>query len=257
LTTLLCDLDGVVYRGAQALPGVPEALERLRASTISVYFITNNSTRTPEATADKITGLTGVEIDADQVLTSAQAAMTMLGPTDGPVLVVGEEGVRSAVVEAGLALTDDPGEAGSVVVGLTRSLTYAMIAGAMEAIRLGARFIATNNDTTFPTEDGLAPGCGAIVAAIAAASGATPEVAGKPNQPMRDLIKAKVDGDVWVIGDRLDTDIALASSDSGWRSVLVLTGITDRVNASVADVDFVVDGFPEAIDLVLGHRQES
>lgn len=255
--TVLCDLDGVVYRGSQALPGVPEALRRLQDSALDVYFITNNSTRTPEATADKITSLTGVEVRGEQVLTSSQAAMTLLGPDDGPVLIVGEDGVASAVEEAGLTITQSPVEAKTVVIGLTRSITYDLIAGAMTAIRNGARFVATNDDTTFPTENGLAPGCGAIVAAIAAASGAVPEVAGKPNAPMRDLIRAKVNGEAWIIGDRLDTDIAMAAGEPGWHSVLVLTGITEPGVASTDGADFVVDDFAAAVDLVLERSQPS
>lgn len=255
--TVLCDLDGVLYRGSEAIPGAGAALESLLASGTPIFFITNNSTRTPEATSEKISRLTGVEVGGERVLTSAHAAMAMLDGSDGPVLAVGEEGLRDAVRVAGFAITEDPEKAGSVVVGLTRSLSYQTINDAMKAVRNGARFIATNNDTTYPTEDGLAPGCGAIVAAIAAASGAEPEVAGKPNQAMCDLIRSKVDGDAWVIGDRLDTDIALADCQPGWRAILVLTGITDRETAANADVDFVVDHFPAAVDLVLGHLEPS
>jgi 4-nitrophenyl phosphatase len=255
--TVLCDLDGVVYRGANALPGARDALERLAASDVPVFFITNNSTRTPLATAEKISRLTGVDVSAEQVLTSAMAAMTMLNEDDDPVLIVGEDGVESAVKEAGLRATSDENAAKSVVVGLTRSLSYEMITAAMQAIMNGARFIATNDDTSFPTEDGLAPGCGAIVAAIAAASGSEPEVAGKPNKAMRDLIRSKLDGDAWIIGDRLDTDIALAAAEPGWRSVLVLTGITDQETGADGEADFVVDDLPAAVDLVLGHTQQS
>jgi HAD superfamily hydrolase (TIGR01450 family) len=254
---VLCDLDGVLYRGARALPGVPEALRALIASGIGVYFITNNSTRTPQGTAARITAVTGVEVEADQVLTSSMAATTLLEPADDPVLIVGEEGVSHAVEQAGLAITDDPDAAKAVVVGLTRALTYEMLAGAMQAIINGARFIATNDDTTFPTEDGLAPGCGAIVAAIAAASGVEPEVAGKPNPAMRDLIRTKVDGDAWIVGDRLDTDVALAAMEPGWHSVLVLTGVSDGGARRDVSADFVVDDFPAAVDLVLGHFQQS
>jgi HAD superfamily hydrolase (TIGR01450 family) len=255
--TVLCDLDGVLYRGARALPGVPEALRKLIASGVGVYFITNNSTRTARGTAAKITEVTGVEVEADQVITSSMAATTLLEPTDEPVLIVGEEGVRHAVEQAGLAITDDPGAARAVIVGLTRALTYEMLTAAMQAIMNGARFVATNDDKTFPTADGLAPGCGAIVAAIAAASGTDPEVAGKPNPAIRDLVRAKVDGDVWMIGDRLDTDIAMARMEPGWRSVLVLTGVSDGDSGRDVSADFVVDDFPAAVDVVLDHLQQS
>jgi 4-nitrophenyl phosphatase len=256
-TTVLCDLDGVLYRGAAPIPGASTALGKLIGAVESVLFITNNSTRTPEATAEKIIRLTGVEVGGDQVLTSAQAAATMLDDSDGPILVVGEDGLRDSLRSAGFEITEAPDSAGAVVVGLTRSLSYDDITHAMQAIRGGARFVATNDDTSFPTEDGLAPGCGAIVAAIAAAAGASPEVAGKPNPAMRDLIRSKVNGDVWVIGDRLDTDIALAAFEPGWRSILVLTGITGRDEASDTPADEVVDDFPAAVDLVLEQLQQS
>ena len=221
------------------------------------FFITNNSTRTPEATAEKITRVTGVGVHGDQVLTSSQAAMSLLGPDDAPVFVVGEAGLRTAVLEAGLTVTEEPHEAGAVVVGLTRSLSYQMLADAMKAIGNGARFVATNDDATFPTEEGLEPGCGAIVAAIARASGVEPEVAGKPNPAMRELVRSKASGDVWVIGDRPDTDIALASGEPGWRSILVLTGITGSEVSAEARADFVVDDLASAVEVVLRHRGES
>jgi HAD superfamily hydrolase (TIGR01450 family) len=255
--TILCDLDGVIYRGRQVLPGVKSALVRLRDSGVPVLFITNNSTRTPHATAEKISELTGVPVDADQVLTSSLAAMCLLDASNDPVLVVGEDGVRLAVEEAGRAVTDDPLAARAVVVGLTRSLTYELVTAAMQAIMNGARFIATNDDSTFPTEHGLAPGSGAIVAAIAAASGAQPEVAGKPNKAMKDLIRSRVNGDAWIIGDRLNTDIALAAGEPGWRSILVLTGVSDGESGANGAADFVVDDFPAAVDLVLGLLQQS
>lgn len=257
MTAVLCDLDGVVYRGGRPIPGAAEALERLLAAGAPVFFITNNSTRTPEATAERISELTGVSVSGEQVLTSSLAAVTMLDEADSPVLVVGEPDLAIVVGRAGFAVTDKPTEARSVVVGLTRSLTYETIAGAMTAIMNGARFIATNDDTSFPTEDGLAPGCGSIVAAIAAAADEQPEVAGKPNGPMRDLIRGRVDQDAWVIGDRLDTDIALANGEDGWHSVLVLTGISDREEGEAAGVDHIVDDFPAAVDLVLSHLERS
>ena len=257
MTTVLCDLDGVVYRGSRELPGAGGALEALTEAGVGTLFITNNSTRTPEATAEKITRVTGVEVHGDQVMTSSQAAMTLLGPEDSPVLVVGEASLRTAVLEAGLTVTAEPHEAGAVVVGLTRSLSYQALADAMKAIGNGARFIATNDDATFPTEEGLEPGCGAIVAAIARASGVEPEVAGKPNPAMRDLVRSRASGEVWVIGDRPETDIALASDEPGWRSILVLTGITGAEMAAETGADFVVDDLASAVEVVLRHLGES
>jgi 4-nitrophenyl phosphatase len=251
LIPVICDLDGVVYRGTTPIPGSPEALRRLITAAVDVCFVTNNSTRPPDAAADKVTRVAGVTVRPGQIITSSMAAATLLTPADAPVLVVGEEGVSHAVTGEGLAITDDPIEAKSVVVGMTRSVTYDLIGVAAEALRRGARFVATNIDPTFPTEQGLMPGSGAIVAAVATASGRSPEVAGKPNPPMISLIRSKVGPDAWVIGDRVDTDIALARAEPGWRSVLVLTGVSSRTDAASSDADFVVADLAAAVDLIL------
>lgn len=234
---------------------MPHALRRLERAGLDTLFITNNSTRTPETGAEKITRLTGVAVTGDQVLSSSLAAVSLLGNDDGPVLVVGEEGVADAVRRAGLEETTDATRARSVLVGLTRELSYDLLGQAMTAIRSGARFVATNDDVTFPTEDGLMPGAGAIVAAIAASTGEKPLVAGKPNPAMRELIRSRGVGEAWVIGDRADTDIALAADEPDWRSILVLTGVTGAVEAAEAGADHVVADFPAAVDLVLsaGH----
>jgi 4-nitrophenyl phosphatase len=249
--TVLCDLDGVIYRGQVALPGVPAALARLRRAGVDLFYITNNSTRAPEEGAAKIARVTGIDVDPSRILTSSLAAVALLDPGDDPVLVVGENGVVDAVARAGLGATEDPNRAGAVLVGLTREFDYGLLARATAAIRGGARFIATNTDATFPTEVGIVPGAGAMVAAIAAASESTPIVAGKPHRPMRDLIRSRGVGAAWVIGDRLDTDIALASGEPDWTSVLVLTGISGEDDGAAHTPDHVVADFPAAVDLVL------
>lgn len=254
---VLCDLDGVIYRGTRVIDGAPDALGRLRDAGIGVFFITNNSTRSPEQGAEKISRLTGLDVDPEQVLGSSLAAVSMLGPDDGPVLAVGEDGVRDAIRRAGLQMASDPKEARAVLVGLTRDLSYELVADAMSAIRAGARFIATNNDATFPTEDDLLPGAGAIVAAIAAATDQEPEIAGKPHPAMRQLIRSRGVGAAWVVGDRADTDIALARGEPDWTSILVLTGVTHPSEAAAAGADRVVDDFPAAVDLVLSESQQS
>ncbi|HEY6634624.1 MAG TPA: HAD-IIA family hydrolase [Acidimicrobiia bacterium] len=255
--TVLCDLDGVIYRGQQPLPGVPEALRRLQDAAVEIFFITNNSTRSPEDGAGKISRVTGVEVDPGQVLTSSLSAAAMLRPADSPVLVVGEDGVFDAVARAGLETTADPGAARSVLVGLARDFTYDQLADASAAIRGGARFIATNTDSTFPTEDGVVPGAGAMVAAIAAAAQTDPVVAGKPHPPMRELIRSRGVGAAWIVGDRADTDVALAIDEPDWRSILVLTGITDAKDSAEIGADHVVADFPAAVDLVLSAPQSS
>jgi HAD superfamily hydrolase (TIGR01450 family) len=255
--TVLCDLDGVVYRGGRVLHGAGEALARLAEAGVRTIFITNNSTRTPENAAAKISSLAGVAVAPDDVVTSSLATVGLLGPADGPVYIVGEDGVSDAVARAGLSVTEKGDEARSVVVGLTRSLSYEMLGEAMKALMAGARFIATNNDHTFPTETGVMPGAGAIVAALEAASGRTPVVAGKPHAPMREFVRSMGVTRAWVIGDRLDTDIALASDEEDWSSILVLTGVTTRSEVAVGGADHVVKDLPAAVDLVLAARQQS
>ncbi|HEX6286039.1 MAG TPA: HAD-IIA family hydrolase [Acidimicrobiia bacterium] len=255
--TVLCDLDGVIYRGRSVLPGVPDALTRLRDADIDIFYITNNSTRTPAAGAEKVRALTGIDVDESQILTSSLAAVSVLEPEDGPVLVVGEAGVSDAVARAGLEETEDPGLARAVLVGLARHIDYDLLGRAMGAILSGARFIATNDDATFPTENGFMPGAGAIVAAIAASTSTEPIVAGKPHPPMRQLIRSRGVGAAWVIGDRPDTDIAIAREEPDWRSILVLTGVAGDEDVGVSGADHVVADFPTAVDLVLSAPRKS
>lgn len=249
MISVICDLDGVIYRGNTPVPGSPEALRRLHDSAFHVVFVTNNSTRSPAASAAKIERLTGVTVDPADICTSAVAAASTLTQDDSPVYVVGEEGIIEAVLEAGLELTDEPARARSVVVGLFRDLRYTHIANAADAVRGGARFVATNADPTYPTATGIKPGSGAIVAAIAAVAGTEPEVCGKPHRPMRALIRARRVSDAWVIGDRVDTDIALAAGEPDWRSVLVMSGVTGPDDRT-GDADHVAANFSEAVDLV-------
>ncbi len=255
MTSVICDLDGVIYRGRSALPGSAEALGRLRRAGVRVLFATNNSTRSPAHTALKIRDVTGIDVEPEDIFTSAEACARILGGEDSPVLVVGESGIVDAVEGRGLETTRDPQLARSVVVGLYRDVRYEDIGNAADAIRAGARFIATNTDDTYPTADGVKPGAGAMVAAIAVVAGRQPEVCGKPHAPMRELIRSRgVTDDAWVIGDRVDTDIALAESEPGWRSILVLSGVT-RPDEPSGGADHVVADFAAAVDVVLGTNQ--
>lgn len=255
MTSVICDLDGVLYRGDSPVPGSGAALQKLYDESLRVVYVTNNSTRSPEASAEKIRRITGVTVDAGDICTSALAAVSVLGPDDDPVLVVGEEGIVEAVEARGLNITSDPNEAASVVVGLFRGLTYETIGDAADAVRNGARFVATNRDNTYPTADGLKPGSGAIVAAIAAVAGVEPQVCGKPHGPMRSLIHELDVSAAWVIGDRVDTDIALAVDEPDWRSILVLSGVTGPDDPD-GGADHVVDDFAAAVDVVLSHVEK-
>ena len=246
---VICDIDGVIYRGDRLLPGSDLALRRLRDAGVTVHFATNNSAKSPLTVSEKITRITGVDIEPESIVTSSQAAVGLLGDDPGPVMVLGSEGIVAALAEAGIGLTEDPSVAKALLVGLDFDLTYDRLTRAADAVRFGARFIATNTDPTFPVADGLLPGGGAIVAAVRATTGVEPEVAGKPNAPMRALLRAKGIRDAWVIGDRVDTDIALARAEPDWTSILVLTGVTGP--EGTGDADFVVPDLAAAVDLVL------
>ncbi len=247
---VICDLDGVLYRGDVAVPGAPEALRRLTETHARITYLTNNSTRTPAQVASKIEVVTGVSTDPSQVITSSQAAASLLTLEDQPTMVVGEKGVVDALTGVGVEITQDPEKAGSVVVGLDRNVTYDNIARASAAVRSGARFLATNTDPTLPTATGFLPGAGSLVAAIATAAGRVPEVAGKPHQAIRDLVRSRGIDEAWVIGDRMDTDVAMATAEPDWSSILVLTGATTS-DDDVSAADHVVPDFESAVDLVL------
>lgn len=245
---VVLDLDGVVFLGRDPIPGAGAALARLAASGWRVIFATNNATRTRDYVVDRISH-TGYTPDPELVITSAIAASRLLSEADGPVYVVGEEGLRSTLRDAGVTITEDATDARCVVVALDRSFDYDRLAAASGAIRRGARYIATNSDVTFPTPDGQVPGAGSIVAAVTAAAGVEPTFAGKPHRPMIDAISAVLEpGETWMVGDRPETDLAIAHA-AGWHSVLTLSGVTSdpaRVPEEWSP-DLVVDSLPDLI----------
>lgn len=227
-------------------------MKALDAAGHQLLFVTNNATKTPAGIAEKIRAVVGYDAEPDQVIGSAVAAASMLEARDEPVFVFGEGGLRSAVEARGFETTNDWRKARAVVVGLNRSVTYELVSDAASAVRGGARFVAANTDSTYPTPDGLLPGAGTWVAAIAVASGREPEVAGKPHRPTVDLVASRAQSqDVWVVGDRAETDLAMAEQ-AGWKSVLVLTGVGTRESRlpSGAVPDLILDTVADLLDAV-------
>jgi glycerol 3-phosphatase-2 len=225
---VLLDLDGVVYIGKAAVPGAAEALDQVRAAGVRTAFVTNNASRTPAVVAGHLREL-GVQAEDDDVVNSAQAAAALLArrlPPGSAVLVVGGEGLFRALEEVGLtpvASVDDQPVA--VVQGFSPTMNWALLAEGSRAVRSGLPWIATNTDLTVPTPFGPAPGNGTLVAAIAATTGVTPEVAGKPQPTLFLEAAQRYSGKrPLVVGDRLDTDLEGARA-AGMDGLLVLTGV--------------------------------
>lgn len=219
------DLDGVIWRGAAPIAGAASAISRLDEAGVPVLFCTNNSNATLDSYAAKLASH-GIAGDG-RVISSATAAAEIIEPGER-VMVCAGPGVVEAVTVRGAHVGRpgelDGGSVDAVVVGFHREFDYAVIDAALGALLAGARLVATNSDPRFPHETGFAPGCGSLVAAIETAAGVRAEVAGKPNQPMVDLVRRRFGGGV-VVGDSPGTDGALAAA-LGWPFGLVLTGNT-------------------------------
>ncbi len=225
----LIDLDGVVYIGPNAIAGAAEALADVRTAGMRLAFVTNNASRSPDQVAKHLVDL-GVTASPADVVTSSQAAARLVRErlgSDAAVLVTGSSALAATVVEAGLRVVgsaDDRPDA--VVQGFDAALAYADLAEAALAIRAGALWVATNIDATLPSQRGLLPGNGSLVALVAVATGATPEVAGKPRLPLHaEAVRRTAAAHPLVVGDRLDTDIEGANV-ADTDSLLVLTGVT-------------------------------
>lgn len=239
---LFVDLDGVVYRGHEA---VPHAVEALNDFGGRVLYVTNNASRTPETVAAQLAGF-GLPVGPDDVVTSAQAGAAHLAellPPGARVLVTGGEGLQQAVSELGLRVVTSADDADAVIQGYSPLLGWADLAEASYALVRDIPWVATNTDMSVPTARGIAPGNGTLVAAVATATGRQPQVTGKPHRPIMDLAMSRAGGHrPLVIGDRLDTDIAAANA-AGMESLFVLTG----VNSWTDLLDLPVDELPTRI----------
>ena len=224
---VLFDLDGVIYLGPVAVPGAPPALAGLRERGVPLGFVTNNAARPPQVVAEHLTEL-GIPAGAADVVTSAQAGAQVLRhslPAGAKVLVVGGQGVRQALAEAGLTGVDSADdEPVAVLQGYGTDLAWQQLNEAAIAIHGGARWVATNDDPTRPTDRGLVPGNGAAVAAVRMAVAVDPEVAGKPYRPLLDETVSRLGiARPLFVGDRLDTDVT-GAVNAGLDSLMVLTG---------------------------------
>ena len=237
---LLLDLDGTVYRGKEPVPGAADAVAFARAQGVGIRFVTNNASRAPQLVVDHLVEI-GFHAALDEVSTSAQAAAAMLAerlPADSAVLVLGTEALADEVRTVGLRpVREVTDEVTAVVQGLSQDMGWRELAEACVAIRRGALWVACNADVTLPTERGLLPGCGALVAALKAATDREPLIAGKPATPLLEQAAKSLGAErPLVVGDRLDTDIA-GAVNAGMDSLLVLTGVSTEADAQALPAD--------------------
>jgi len=248
LRALLIDMDGVLWVGEQMLPGVAAFFAFLDANDIRYVLVSNNATRRADFTVDRL-ARANISIPPSRVLTSADATprwLTQHMPDLRRAYVIGEAALQQALGESGIQVVES--DADAVIVGLDRQLTYEKLKCAALEIRRGAKFIATNTDRTLPTEQGLTPGSGSIVAALVAATDQQPFVIGKPGRPMFELGMAMAGATsetTAMLGDRLDTDID-GAAEVGLRTIMVLTGVSTRAEAESNAVkpDFIFADLP-------------
>ena len=238
---LIIDMDGVLYRGDEPMPCLGEFIAFLRQRPIPFILATNNSTRTPEEYANKLAHM-GVTVSPDEILVSGQATARFLAreyPRGTRVHVFGMPALRQALADEGFVLADE--DVPLVVASMDRAVTYEKLKRATLLIRRGARFIATNLDPTNPSEEGLIPGTGSMIAALEAASGVKPTAIGKPEPTMYQLAMEQMGArpeTTAAIGDRADTDI-LGGKRAGLTTICVLSGSSNRSEAEAYGSDMI------------------
>ena len=225
----LIDMDGVIYRGSEPIPGAAEFIRYLQDSETPYLFLTNNSTYTPLDVVFKLKKF-GIETLPEHVCTSAQVTAEFVHKQrpDGSAFVIGEGGLLTALADVGYASNSDSPD--YVIVGEGRVLNFELVEKAHRLIARGAGLISTNSDTWCPTDNGPRPGCGAIVALLEAATGKRAYHVGKPNPFMMRAARKRIGlstDEVIMIGDTMETDIR-GATDLGFSSILVLTGSTTR-----------------------------
>jgi glycerol-1-phosphatase len=233
---VLFDLDGVVYRGHEPTPGAGATIAEVRMLGKGVSFVTNNSSRTPTQVVAHLRSV-GVDADVEEVVTSSLVTAELLVSRKvRRAFVIGEDGLRRALAQAGISITDGAGgDAEVVVVGLDRTVDYERLRIASILVQGGAALVGSNADASFPAPDGRNwPGAGALLAAIETTTGVAAEVVGKPAAPLLRAAHERAGGGrPLMVGDRLDTDVAGAAA-LGWDSALILTGVTGRAEAAAS-----------------------
>jgi 4-nitrophenyl phosphatase len=240
---LVIDMDGVLYVGNDPMPGLSEFFEFLRERGIGFRLATNNSGLTPQQYAAKVRKM-GAEVGPEEIITSGTATARWLAQRHPPgtrVHVFGEDSLRAALTEAGFELADD--DVAAVVASIDWGVTYDKIKRACLLIRRGAQFVATNLDPTRPTEEGLVPGTGALIAAIATGAERPPIAIGKPEPIMFEQAMAEMGArseTTATLGDRIDTDM-IGGARAGLSTILVLSGSTGRTEAETYGPDLIFE----------------
>jgi 4-nitrophenyl phosphatase len=262
IQNLIIDMDGVLWRGEQPLPRLPEFFDTLRELGVQFVLATNNASRTGNQYVQRLLRF-GAAVNEDEVLTSPQATAAWLGANapNARIFTIGEQGLSSELTRAGLKVLppEHAQQATHVVVGIDREMNYGKLVEACLAIRAGATFVGTNPDVTFPSERGIVPGNGATLAALEVSTGVKPIIIGKPQPEMMVQALARMGGDASntaVLGDRLDTDI-LAGRNAGLPTILVLTGVSGRDEAETGPIrpDFIFKDIGEVADALRASRE--
>ena len=238
MATLIIDLDGVIWHGKKLVhPKIPSVIKKLRDYGHKIYFLTNNSTRNAYGYQKKL-GSMGIKTPLSEIVCTANTVKKYLEnkikkvKLKPAVFVIGEEGLKKEIARLPVKIAglNDNSKIDYVVVGLDKKFNYNKLAKAQRAILLGAQFIATNADTTLPINvNTVVPGCGAILSSIITSASKKPYIVGKPNPYIiKDILKKeRGNGKIYIVGDRIDTDILLGRK-IGIETILVLSGATTR-----------------------------
>lgn len=239
IDAMVLDMDGVLWRGDEPLPGLVPFFAFVRRRGLPFVLATNNSRKTPGDYVGKLAGMGVNGIKESEIITSGTATaghMREHYPAGTRVYVIGGDGLREILTAAGFVLADS--DVAVVVAGVDFDLTYDKVRRACLLIRAGATFIGTNPDVTFPTPEGLVPGAGSILALLQAATDIEPTVIGKPARPMFDEALRRLGTTpqrTLMVGDRLGTDI-IGGQRAGMRTALLLTGVTTPDERHTSDI---------------------
>jgi 4-nitrophenyl phosphatase len=242
LKAVTLDLDGTVYIGSRAVEGAAEFIAFLRSNNIRLLFVTNRANRLPDAIASQLNEM-GIACSSEEILTSSQATAEYLEP--GPAYIIGENGLADILLKRGFSITDKNPR--YVIVSFDRHFNYDKLKTACSLIHRGAAFIATNPDNGLPTENGITPGTGAIVAAVQAGSGVKPTIIGKPEPLILQIAARQMGvkpGDTMAVGDNLLTDLPSGIS-AGMMTAIVLTGLSTMKDVDISTIkpDFAAPSF--------------